>query len=63
MLVLARLPEQAIVIDGRIKVRILEVRGDKVRVGVDAPADVRVDREEIHNLRLAERAAAGEGKP
>jgi carbon storage regulator CsrA len=38
-------------IDGRIRVMVAEVRGDKVRIGIDAPADVRIDRREVHERR------------
>ncbi len=47
MLVLSRTEGQTIVIDGRIRVTIVAILGTKIRVGVDAPRDVVVDREEI----------------
>ena len=49
MLVLSRRVGEEIVIDGRIRVIVTSVRGDKVRVGIDAPQSVRVDRQEIHD--------------
>lgn len=54
MLVLSRLPGESIVIGGLVLVQVVEVRGDKVRLGIVAPRDVRVDREEVHALRLVE---------
>jgi carbon storage regulator len=48
MLVLTRNPEQSIVIDGNIRVTVLGVKGDKIRLGISAPDSVRVDREEVH---------------
>lgn len=48
MLVLTRKPGEAIVIDGDIRVTVLSVKGDRVRIGIDAPPHVRVDREEVH---------------
>jgi carbon storage regulator len=51
MLVLSRKVGEEIVIDGSIRVTITSIRGDKVRVGIIAPADVRVDRAEIHQQR------------
>jgi carbon storage regulator len=51
MLVLSRRTGESIIIDGRIVVTVTEIRGDKVRIGVTAPADVRIDRREIHELR------------
>ena len=55
MLVLTRRVEETIVIDGSIRITVVAVAGDKVRLAIDAPARVRVDREEVH----ARRAAAG----
>jgi len=56
MLVLSRRVGEAIVIDDTIRITILEVRGDRVRVGIAAPPTVTVDRLEIHQRR-AELAA------
>jgi carbon storage regulator len=47
MLVLSRKLNEAVVINGNIKVTIVEVRGDKVRLGIDAPQDIAIHREEI----------------
>jgi carbon storage regulator len=47
MLVLSRKPEQAVIIDDEIVVRILEVRGDQVRIGIEAPKDVVILRDEV----------------
>ena len=47
MLVLSRLEGQVIKIGDNIRVTIVEVRGDKVRVGIDAPRDVQVMRAEL----------------
>lgn len=51
MLVVSRRTGESIIIDGRIVVTVTEIRGGKVRIGVTAPADIRIDREEIHELR------------
>ena len=56
MLVLTRKDGQAIVIDGQIRVTILAVSGNRVRLGITAPPGVQVNREEIHK-RLYELAA------
>ncbi len=48
MLVLSRKKNEAIVINNNIRIIIVEVRGDKVRLGVDAPKEIPVHREEIH---------------
>lgn len=54
MLVLSRRANEPIIINGNIKVTILEIRGDHIRIGIDAPRDITIHREEIH----AELAAA-----
>ena len=59
MLVLARQLHESIVItapDGvRITITISEIRGDKVRLGIDAPKDYRVHRKEIQDAIDMER--------
>lgn len=48
MLVLGRKTNERILIDqGRIRITICEIRGDRVRIGVEAPRDIDVHREEI----------------
>lgn len=59
MLVLTRWRGEAIIIGGNIVVRVAKVHGGKVKLGVEAPVGVRIDREEIHELRTAERHASG----
>ena len=47
MLVLSRLRDESIVIGDNIRITIVDIRGDKVRLGIDAPVEVPVDREEV----------------
>ena len=47
MLILTRSKDQVITIGDNIRITIVEVRGDKVRVGIDAPRDVQVTRAEL----------------
>lgn len=48
MLVLTRsIGERLIINDGEIKLSVLEVKGNQVRIGIDAPRDVSVHREEV----------------
>ena len=47
MLVLSRRANQSIVIGSDIVVRVLDIRGDQVRIGVEAPRSVAVHREEV----------------
>ena len=61
MLVLTRWTDEAIVIGGNIVVRVVKVSGGgRVKLGVSAPEGVRIDREEIHELRATDRHASGE---
>lgn len=47
MLVLSRKRDERIVIGDNIVITVVEVRGDKVRLGIDAPAEVPVHRQEV----------------
>jgi carbon storage regulator len=47
MLVLSRRKDESIVIGDNITVTIVEVRGDKVRLGINAPSDMPVHRSEV----------------
>jgi carbon storage regulator CsrA len=51
MLVLSRKEDESVVIDGGIRVTVLEVKGSRVRLGIEAPQDVPICRSEL--LRLA----------
>jgi carbon storage regulator len=58
MLVLSRKTDERIVIDDRITITILEVRGDKIRIGIDAPKEMPILREELIVRELATVTAA-----
>jgi carbon storage regulator len=47
MLVLARKFNESIVIDGGIKITVVEIRGNKIKLGIEAPREVGVMREEL----------------
>ncbi len=47
MLVLSRRIGESIVIGNEVVVRVIDVRGDQVRLGIDAPRDVQIHREEV----------------
>lgn len=53
MLVLTRKKDESIVIAENIRITVVEVVGNKVKIGIQAPRDVRVDREEIHHAIIA----------
>lgn len=62
MLMLSRSPGKAIVIGGNIRVYVAQVVGLQVRLGIDAPKGVIVDREEIHARRTVESEARLAGR-
>lgn len=57
MLVLSRYRDERVMIGDNVIVTIVDIRGDKVRIGIEAPQDIEVHREEIYERVIAERAA------
>lgn len=57
MLVLTRTIGQEIVVDSAVRIRIVDVRGGKVRIGITAPESVEVDRLEVRQRKQEELAA------
>lgn len=51
MLILTRKTGEGIVIDGHIKVTVTRIKGDKVKLGVEAPEDTKVMRTELLNKK------------
>ena len=49
MLVLSRKRNEQIVINDNIVVTVVDIRGDKVRLGIEAPTDIPVHRQEVHD--------------
>lgn len=58
MLVLERKLNEMIVIDGGITIKLVSVVGGRVRLGIEAPKSVRIDREEVHRQRQRQIARA-----
>ena len=56
MLVLSRKKGQSIIIGDNIEITVVEIQGDTVRIGVNAPKEVSVHREEIYQRIQHERA-------
>lgn len=54
MLVLSRKKNESIVIDENIVITVVEVRGEKVRLGIEAPREIPIHRSEIHNAIRSE---------
>ncbi len=61
MLVLSRKKNESIVINDQIVVTVIEVRGDKVRLGIEAPKEVPVHRREVYDkIKEAEQRGTGQ---
>ena len=58
MLILTRRVGEKLVIGENVIVTVLGVKGNQIRIGIDAPPEVQVHREEIFKRILAEREAA-----
>jgi len=64
MLILSRKTNECIVIDGRITVKIVRVEGEVVKVGIEAPADVPVHRQEVYTeIQRNNREALTKSRP
>jgi len=55
MLILTRKPGETICIGDEIQITILGVSGHQIRIGIDAPRDVPVDRKEVYLRKQAEK--------
>ena len=60
MLVLSRKVGESVIIGGRISVTVVRVEGETVRLGIAAPADVPVHRQEVYEAIQRENAKANE---
>jgi len=58
MLILSRKVDEKVIIGDDIKISIIEIRGDQVRIGIDAPKKVKVFRQEVYDAIKAENRAA-----
>jgi carbon storage regulator len=58
MLILSRKVDEKVIIGDDIKISIIEIRGDQVRIGIDAPKKLKVFRQEVYDAIKAENKAA-----
>ena len=58
MLILSRKAGESLVLDGGIEIKITEIYGDKVRIGIDAPPQVKVYRKELYATIKENQSAA-----
>ena len=49
MLVLSRKAEESMFIGDNIKITVLDIRGGQVRIGITAPQDIKIHREEVYD--------------
>jgi carbon storage regulator len=63
MLVLSRHRDESIMIGDNIVITVVDVRGDKVRLGIDAPTDIPVHRQEVYDAIQREKNAKKEAQP
>lgn len=71
MLVLSRKKNQSVVLEGvdkdslnKVEIIVLDIQGDRVRLGIEAPASVSIYRHEVYEAVQREKlASGGEGQP
>lgn len=63
MLVLSRHRDESIIIGNNIVVTIVDIRGDKVRLGIDAPTEIPVHRREVYEAIQRENLRAAQVEP
>ena len=54
MLVLSRKAEESMYIGDDIKITVLDIRGGQVRIGITAPQDIKIHREEVYQRIIQE---------
>ena len=63
MLVLSRQRDESIIIGDNVVITVVDVRGDKVRLGIDAPVEIPVHRREVYEAIQRENRRAAEISP
>lgn len=63
MLVLTRKPGEQVIIADNIRITVVAVGPGRVKIGIEAPPDVKIDRQEIHDKKQAEQTPSPEAAP
>jgi len=63
MLVLSRQRDESIMIGDNVVVTIVDIRGDKVRLGIEAPSEIPVHRQEVYEAIQRENSRASQVQP
>jgi len=63
MLVLSRQRDETIMIGDDVEITVVDIRGDKVRLGITAPPHIAVHRKEIYDAIRREKQASGDETP
>jgi carbon storage regulator len=60
MLILSRRKDESIIIDDKIEISIVDIKGDQVKLGINAPRSVKIYRQEVYLEIKKENAAAAQ---
>ncbi|WP_459557176.1 carbon storage regulator [Lacunimicrobium album] len=63
MLVLSRQRDESIIIGDNIVITVVDIRGDKVRLGIQAPTEIPVHRQEVYEAIQRDSQSSNNGKP
>lgn len=63
MLVLSRQRDESIIIGDNVVITVVDIRGDKVRLGIDAPTEIPVHRREVYEAIQRENRQSGRLEP
>jgi carbon storage regulator len=63
MLVLSRQRDESIIIGDNIVITVVDIRGDKVRLGIQAPTEIPVHRQEVYEAIQRDSQTSNNGKP
>lgn len=58
MLILSRRKNESVIIDGKIEIAVVDIKGDQVKIGIEAPRNVKVFRSEVFQAMQDENRAA-----